>query len=736
MNREDIINYINSSSYVPSTVKMIAEKFNCDPEEIRALLSELEEKDLIYKTNSSKWHKLKPDEMIGEIKFTRSGRISFVTSHSGKEALVEVADTLWALNGDKVFIQTFDTGDELPHGRVLKILERGIDQVVGTYKSQWTNFGYIIPDDPRIVYEFRTYSNDSMKVSDGDKVVAKITHYPDAQSEGLVEILANIGRADSPESDLPSVMEKYKLPKPGEFPKTVIREVKKLPKDVGEDDLVGRKDMRMKNVFTIDGDDAKDFDDAVSIEKLQNGNYLLGVHIADVSNYVKENDALDKEAFKRGTSVYLLDTVIPMLPFELSNDLCSLVEGKNRLTVSAEMEIDEYGRILKKSFSKSVIRSVKRLTYNKVTKLLEDPDDSIEKEIGFLRNDLEMMRELAHIIKTSCIGRGSIEFQSDEVKIIIDEKGKVEDIVLRKQNVAEMLIEEFMISANESVAEIFDRSEFPFIYRIHAQPEVETLTQLSEYLKAIGIKFKMTENIQPIMIQRVLEQIKGHPLEPVIQRLLVRSMKKAIYSETNVGHFGLASMNYTHFTSPIRRYPDLIVHRLLKIYIEKGGFSAQEIGKYSKLLPSIANQSSQREIVADQAERDLISMKKVEYANEHVGEIFDVVVTDVTDFGMFVEIPDKAISGLIHISTLNDYYVHDEKMNMLVGSNTGKIFRIGDNLKVKLVSADKAKGVIDFALEERSNGKSGKGQTGKKVEKDRRTGKRNSNNDRKRKGMS
>lgn len=726
MNREEIWKYLSSKSYVPSTTKDISEKLKVDQNEITDLIQKFEDEGLIYKTKSGKWHRVGSNEMVGVIKFTRSGKKAFVTSN-GKEALVEVADTLWALNGDKVLVEVFETGDDILHGRVLKIIERSMDRIVGVYKSPWTNFGYVIPDDTRVIYEFRVYSKDSVEVSDGDKVVARITHYPDSNSEGIVEIIEKIGRADLPESDLPSIIEKYRLPKPGEFPKSVMKAVKSLPKKVKPEDIIGRKDFTSKHVFTIDGEDAKDFDDAVSIEKLPNGNYLLGVHIADVSNYVKAGDPIDKEALKRGTSVYLIDTVIPMLPFELSNDLCSLVEGEDRLTISVEMEIDEYGRIIKKSFSKSVIRSVKRLTYNKVTKLLEDPDKEIEKEIGFLRSDLELMRALAHTIKTSRIGRGSIEFTSDEVKIEIGEDGKVKDVTLRVQNIAEIMIEEFMISANEAVAEIFDRSNLPFIYRIHAKPDFETLSELSEYLKAIGIKFKITENIQPIMLQRILEQIKGHPLEFVIQRLLVRSMKKAVYSETNVGHFGLASLNYTHFTSPIRRYPDLIVHRLLKIYIENGKFSQKEIDNYSKLLPSIAKQSSEREIIADQSERDLIALKKIEYAQDHVGEIFDVVVTGVTDFGIFVEIPDKSISGLIHLSTLSDYYVHDEKMNTLTG-RSGRIFKIGDKIRAKIISADKVKGIIDFSLEEK-HGRDGKGKNYKKAQKNRRTGKGHSIDD-------
>lgn len=721
MTREDLIKYFSSKSYIPSTIKDISKDLESGIDETNEMISQLEEEGFIYKARSGKWRPLKSNEMIGTIKFIRSGKKAFVTSPSGKEALVEVADTSWALNGDKVLIETFDANDDLPHGRVIKIIERSLDRIVGVYKSPWTSAGYVIPDDSKIIYEFRVYFKEPINVSDGDKVVAKITHYPDSSSEGTVEIIERIGRADSPTSDLPSVIEKYKLPKPDEFPNSVKKYLKTLPTKVTDKDLEGRKDLRSKHVFTIDGDDAKDFDDAVSIEKLSNGNYLLGVHIADVSNYVKEGDPIDKEALKRGTSVYLIDTVIPMLPFELSNDLCSLVENKDRLTFSVEMEIDEFGRILKKNFYKSVIKSVKRLTYNKVTKLLENPDEATEKEIGFLRSDFELMRELAHTIKTSRLGRGSIEFASDEVKIEIEKDGRVKDIFLRTQNIAEMMIEEFMISANESVAEIFDRSNLPFIYRIHGKPDTETLAELSEYLRAIGIKFKITENVQPIMLQRILEQIKGNPLESVIQRLLVRSMKKAVYSETNVGHFGLASLNYTHFTSPIRRYPDLIVHRLLKIYVEKGKFSSEEIERYSKILPSIAKQSSEREIIADQSERDLISMKKIEYAEDHIGDVFEVVVTGITDFGMFVEIPDKSISGLIHLSSLNDYYTHDEKMNTLTGTR-GRVFNMGDKLKAKIISADKVKGIIDFSMEVKS-GKRKNGEIDKKSKKNRRTGK-------------
>ncbi len=737
MNTEELLEYLKSEQYVPSTTTAIAKKLGKNPKEIKKILEILEDEDLIYRSKNWKWHVVPEDEMIGEIKFTRSGRKAFVTSFSGKEAFVEVADTLWALNGDKVLVKLFEVqGDEIPHGKVIRILQRALKMIVGVYRAQGTNFGYIVPDDSKIIYEFRVSRDDSMNASDKDKVVGEIIKYPSEESEGMAKVTAILGKADSHEVDIPSILAKYQLPNPDEFPSSVLKEVRKLPKKILAKDLEGRKDLRKKHIFTIDGEDSKDFDDAISIDVLPNGNYLLGVHIADVSHYVKEGSAIDKEAFKRGTSVYLLSTVIPMLPFELSNDLCSLVEGKDRLAVSVEMEIDEYGRVVKKDFFKSVIKSVKRLTYGKVTKLLEDPDDKLRKEIGFLEKELKTMARLAHTLKTSRLGRGAMEFESNDVKVILDDNGEVEDIVLRKQTVSEAMIEEFMIMANEAVAEIFDIRQIPFIYRVHSRPDPEALEKLSEYLKALGLKFKITEDVQPILLQRILEQIRGHPLESIIQRLLVRSMKKAVYSETNVGHFGLASLNYTHFTSPIRRYPDLVVHRLLKAYIDNGSFKKKQIKKYMELLPIVAHQSSKREIVADQAERDLIALKKVEYMQQHIGEVFDVVITDVTEFGIFVEIPDKAISGLIHISSLNDYYTYDQKTNALIGERTGKIFKLGDKLRAKAVSVDKTKGQVDFILEEDGdNGRKGKRKTNKSSKKNRRSSKRHSDNGKRRKGM-
>ncbi|WP_456398767.1 ribonuclease R [Mesoaciditoga sp.] len=735
MQTEELIEYLKSPQYVPSTTSVIAKKIGKDPKEVNKILKLLEEEDLIYRSKNWKWHVVSDGELIGEIKFTRSGRKAFVTSFSGKEALVEVVDTAWALNGDKVLVKLFEVkNDDIPHGKVVKILQRALKMIVGIYKAQGTNFGYIAPDDSKIIYEFRVSKDDSMNATDKDKVVGEITKYPSEESEGMAKITAVLGKADSHEVDVPSILAKYQLPAPGEFPTSVLREVRKLPKKIDKEELRKRRDLRKKHIFTIDGEDSKDFDDAVSIEMLPNGNYLLGVHIADVSYYVKEGSATDREAFKRGTSVYLLNTVVPMLPFELSNDLCSLVEGKDRLTVSVEMEIDEYGRVVKKDFFKSVIRSVKRLTYEKVTKLLEDPDDKLREEIGFLEEELKTMAKLAHTLKTSRLGRGAMEFESNDVKVIFDEDGNVKDIVLRRQSISEAMIEEFMILANEAVAEIFDIQHFPFIYRVHSRPDPEALEKLSEYLKAIGLKFKFTEDIQPILLQRILEQIKGHPLESIIQRLLVRSMKKAVYSETNVGHFGLASLNYTHFTSPIRRYPDLVVHRLLKTYIDNKGFKRKQIKKYMEILPIVAHQSSKREIVADQAERDLISLKKVEYMSQHVREVFEVVITDVTEFGIFVEITEKAISGLIHISSLDDYYVYNQKMGALIGERKGKVFKLGDKLKAKVLSVDKTKGQIDFVLEEEDERKRKKPDP-KSSKKNRRSNKRHSSNGRRRKGM-
>ncbi|AJG40060.1 ribonuclease R [Thermotoga sp. RQ7] len=702
--KKEVERFILSEDYKPMVLKEIYKRFKAKTREkrrkIREVVKKLEKEGKIFRDSKGRYRKLGEDLKVGTIEFTRSGYVAFVITDEFEEIAVPVEDTKYAMHKDRVVVEIVGTWRGLPRGRVVRVLERGLKRVVGVFDHKGT-FGFVVPDDPKIAYDFYVAPENIDGAKPNQKVIAEILKYPSPGRNPEARVVKVLGDLDDPSIDLPSVIVKHDLPEPGEFPEEVLKEANAIPSRVRKKDLVGRKDMRDRVIVTIDGEDAKDFDDAISVEKLPNGNYLLGVHIADVSHYVKEGSALDQEAFRRGTSVYLIDTVIPMLPFRLSNGICSLVEGKDRLTMSVEMEIDREGRVVKYDVFPSVIRSKKRMIYERVNEFLENP--SSVKEYEPFSELIHNAVELAEILREARRKRGAIiDIESDEVKVVLDENGQVVDIVPRKRGIAERLIEEFMIRANETIAEIFDHAGLPFMYRVHEEPDPETIFQLKNYLEAMGIRAKFSHNIHPGMLQKLLEKVKDHPLRSSVERLLVRSMKRAMYSAVNIGHFGLASYAYTHFTSPIRRYPDLVVHRLLKLYLEQNGyFTPEQIDKFSKVLPKIAKHCSRRERVADEAEWDLIAMKKVEYISRHIGEVFDVVVTNITKFGLFVEIPEKSISGLVHISTLDDYYYYDESKNMLIGRRKGRIFRLGDVLKAKVVRADKIRGEIDFELVEK-----------------------------------
>ncbi|PNS01957.1 ribonuclease R [Petrotoga miotherma DSM 10691] len=666
---------------------------------IRRILKKLLNEGKIIKDSQNRYRKLDENMAVGTIEFTKSGNMAFVQCPDGSEIAVKVENSGISLHKDLVLVEIIGKWRDLKEGRVVRILKRGLKYVVGEFVRKGI-FGFVIPIDGKINTDFYVAPEGVGKAKNGQIVKAKITKYQSPTKNPEVEIVDVLGDKDDPSIDLPIVIFKHDLPEPGYFPPKVVQEAKELPNKLSENEIKGRKDFRKETIFTIDGDTAKDFDDAVGIKKLDSGNYLLGVHIADVSHYVKNNSALDREAYKRGTSVYLIDTVIPMLPFELSNWICSLVEGEDRLTMSLLMEIDPYGNLVNSKIYNGVIRSIKRLTYNKVNELLSDNcSEEVKKEIGFLKPELEMMKELMEILAAKRKERGSIiDIESNEVYFEFDEKGYVKDIIPVERGISEKMIEEFMVLANETVASYFDVQGLPFIYRIHENPDPDVLLQLRNYLDMLGINVKFPQNIHPKVLQEILEKTKNHPLSKNIQMMLVRSMKRALYSEENVGHFGLASSSYTHFTSPIRRYPDLVVHRLLKEFIKyKGTLSKKEIKKYSEMLPEIAKNSSEMERVADQAEWDLIDMKKVEYISRHIGEVFWVYITGVTRFGLFVEIPQKMISGLIHISELSDdYYIYDERDNTLKGERTGNVYRIGDKLQAKVVRADKIGTEVDF----------------------------------------
>lgn len=669
-----------------------------DRRKLRKILKELQSKGEIYRDSKGRYRRIGDSTVLGTIEFTKKGTAAFLVTPKGEDIFIPVENVGNAMHGDRVIVEIVGKKGDMKKGRVLKVVERGFKKIVGIFKRRGM-FGYVIPIDPKIIYDFRIPTEELGKAKPGQIVVAKITQYPTRRKEPMAEIVEVLGYEDDPSIDFPVVVMKHNLPL--EFPKEVMEEVKKLKMFVDDEDIDGRWDLRNKIIFTIDGEDAKDFDDAVSIEKLKNGNYLLGVHIADVSHYVKEGTALDREAYNRGTSVYLIDKVIPMLPFELSNGICSLIEGEDRLTFSVFMEIDEDGETINYEFGKSVIRSKKRLTYEQVNRLFSG-DEEQKKILGDeVVNSLFTMRELSKILRENRKRRGAIvDIETDEVKVILNEKGKPLDIIPRSRGDSEKLIEEFMIRANETVAEVFDRFDLPFIYRVHEEPDPEGIMELKYYLKTLGLKLKIPKKIHPRILQELLEKMSDHPLRRTVERLLVRSMKRAMYSEVNIGHFGLASYSYTHFTSPIRRYPDLIAHRLLNDFLKRRRFSDKELRNLRKKLAIMSKHCSRRERVADEAEWDMIDMKKVDYAKERIGEVFNVVVTAVTGFGLFVEIVEKGINGLIHISSLDDYYIYDEENQRLIGKNNGRILKLGDELKAKIVGANKMRMEVDFELQD------------------------------------
>lgn len=666
---------------------------------IRNKLKNMQEEGKIFKDSRNRYNIPDKDTVIGIIEFIKSGNMGFVKKENGDEVAVPVEKSNNALHGDKVLVQKKGKWRDLEAGEVVKILERNLTKLVGRFEKK-KMFGFVVPIDGKINTDFYIAPEDMGNARDSQIVEIKIKNYGKTTKNPEAKIINVIGNAEDPSVDLPIVISKHNLPNPGEFPVSVVDEVKQIPEEISDVEKNGRKSYIGQNIFTIDGETAKDFDDAVGIKKLENGNYLLSVHIADVSHYVEENSELDKEALNRATSVYLIDTVIPMLPHELSDWMCSLVEGEDRLTMSLEMEINKHGDVVNSDINNGLIKSVKRLTYNKVNELFSDnPTDELKEEIGFLKPDLELMLELMKILRNNRKERGSlIDIESTEVYFVFDEKGNVKDIKPIKRGQSEKMIEEFMIKANETVAEYFDAQDLPFIYRVHEDPDPDMVIQLKNYLEMLGMRSKMPKNMHPKALQKILENTKDHPLADSIQKLLIKSMKRAMYSDENIGHFGLASMSYTHFTSPIRRYPDLIVHRLLKKYIKnKGTLKNSDIKKYQSLLPEIANQCSKQERVADKAEWDLRDMKKVEYISNHIGEEYEVYVTGVTKFGLFVEIPEKMINGLVHISELNDYFEYDNDKNRLLGQKTGKIYRIGDKLKVVVIKANKIGMEVDFA---------------------------------------
>lgn len=619
-------------------------------------------------------------------------------------------DMKGAMHGDtvEVRIRTY-RGGKRPEGVIVKILERGVTEVVGTFQRR-KKFGFVVSDNQKILQDIFIPLEAINGALDGQKVVAEITVYAEKGKKPEGKIKEILGFPDIPGTDILCIAKEFQLPLG--FTEKQLNQADRVAKPVSEADMDGRKDLRDVVMVTIDGEDAKDLDDAVSMEKIGNL-YRLGVHIADVANYVQESSALDKEALKRGTSVYLVDRVIPMLPKALSNGMCSLNAGEDRLALSCIMDIDEKGNVVDHTIAETVIHVNERMTYTSVKKILEDHDPEECEKYKELVPMFEMMAHVAGILREKRSRRGSIDFDFPETKVKLNALGKAVDILPYERNTATKLIEDFMLLANETVAEHFFWQEIPFVYRTHEKPDQEKMTQLGIFIRNFGYYFKAANGeIHPKELQKLLNKISGTKEEALLSRLTLRSMKRAAYTTECTGHFGLAAQYYCHFTSPIRRYPDLQIHRIIKDSL-RGRLNDRKLSHYAKILPENALQSSKMERRADEAERATVKLKKAEYMKEHLGEIYEGVISGVTNYGIYVEL-DNTVEGMVHVnSMINDYFYFDEIHYELVGQDSGVKYKLGERVLVQVKKVDMASKTIDFRLVDREDIKDGKGSEGK-----------------------
>ena len=609
-------------------------------------------------------------------------------------------DVKGAMHGDtvEVRIRTY-RGGKRPEGVVVKILERGITEVVGTFQRR-KNFGFVVCDNQKILQDIFIPLEAMNGALDGQKVVAEITQYAEKGKKPEGKIKEVLGFLEIPGTDILCIAKEYQLPLG--FSEKQLNQAERIAKPVSEADMFGRMDLRDTVMVTIDGEDAKDLDDAVSMEKVGDL-YRLGVHIADVANYVQESSALDKEALKRGTSVYLVDRVIPMLPKALSNGICSLNAGEDRLALSCIMDVDDKGNVVNHTIAETVIHVDERMTYTSVKKILEDHDEAEREKYKELVPMFEMMAHVAGILREKRSRRGSIDFDFPETKVKLNALGQAVDILPYDRNTETKLIEDFMLLANETVAEHFFWQELPFVYRTHEKPDPEKMTKLGIFIRNFGYYFKAGNGeVHPKELQKLLDKISGTKEEALLSRLTLRSMQRAAYTTECSGHFGLAAKYYCHFTSPIRRYPDLQIHRIIKDSL-RGRLNERKISHYHKILPEVALQSSKMERRADEAERETVKLKKAEYMKEHLGEIYEGVISGVTNYGIYVEL-DNTVEGMVHVNSMrNDYYYFDEIHYELVGQDSGVKYKLGERVLVQVKRVDMASKTIDFRLIDRED---------------------------------
>lgn len=681
----------------PTTEKDLVKQLRVkggDRKNATRVLEEMIEKGELVRTRTDRIGLAeKMDVVAGRLEVKRGGFGFVVPDERGRSDVYVAGPNLAdALHGDRVLVHLErQTREGKPEGRIAQVLERRTTSVVGRLEID-AGGTRVVPFDARLLYEVFLPDKDLKGAVPGDMVVAEITRFPSPYRAPTGRITEVLGHVDDPGVDVAVVIAKHGIP--DEFPEDVLHEANGIETEVSEEELAGREDLRGRDIVTIDGETARDFDDAVEVEVLENGNYRLGVHIADVSHYVEEGAPLDDEAFVRGTSVYFPDRAVPMLPERLSNGICSLNPGVDRLVQSVFVDVTPSGEVVGSRFADGVMRSAARMTYTKVRQILVDHDEAVRREYESLVPDFERMLELYKILRARRMARGAIDFDRPEAEVVLDDSGRVTDIRAAERNVAHRIIEEFMLLANETVAHHFAEREVPSIYRVHEEPDEDRVEEFEDFIFGFGYRLRApSEALHPKAFQKLLARIEGKPEERLISYVMLRAMKQAVYSAENDGHYALAASFYTHFTSPIRRYPDLVVHRLLR-RLRRG----KEIS--GEGLEDVAEHCSVTERRADDAERELVDWKKVRFMTDKVGDVFDAIVSGVTGFGLYVELVEYFVEGLVHMSTLvDDYYHYNETTHTLRGDSTGRIFRLGDEVTVQLVRVNLADRQLDFVIE-------------------------------------
>lgn len=701
--KERILAYMESEGYVPIKRRDMRAMLSVpqeDREKFESLINELIAEGRVFETKKGKLASPKDLQMATGTFIGHARGFGFVTPDAGGEDIfIPASETMGAMQKDRVLYKMLHKAEKgkKADGVIVRILERGQQRIVGTFEAGSKGYGFVVADDKKIAKDIFISRENTKGAVTGHKVVVEITDYGEDRRNPEGKVIEILGHINDPGVDILSVIRRYELAV--EFPEEVYAEIEHLGTEVAEADKKGREDLRDLLTITIDGADAKDLDDAVSLKRLGNGNFELGVHIADVSHYVRENTALDKEAYARGTSVYLVDRVIPMLPHKLSNGICSLNPHVDRLALSCLMEVNGRGEVVSHRILESIINSDYRMTYTAVREILEDGTPALLEQYAEILPMLEDMEELRQILGEKRRKRGSVNFDLPESKIILDENGKPIDIKPYEKSIATNMIEEFMLVCNETIAENSFWQEMPFMYRSHQEPDEDKLEKMEQFLRGFGYYLRKKDGeIHPRELQKVLQKAEETDEERIITRMVLRSMMQARYTAENGGHFGLAAKYYCHFTSPIRRYPDLEIHRMIKKMLH-GELDEKASAYYRRKMPDWAKYCSKQERVAEDAERDTDALKKVEFMEDKVGQIYEGIISGVTNWGIYVELPNT-IEGMVALSQMDDdYYEFDEKKMLVFGKRTKKSYRLGDKVVVSVAKVDRMMGTIDFVFE-------------------------------------